>query len=202
MIQQYFPGATVVGVVAKDGVVIAAERRYSYANYIVSRNAVKVFKITDNVGAACAGMVGDMQVLVKLVQSHIKRREIETGRRTRPASVAKLMSVIMFENRLFPLLTQVIVGGVDEDGTGKIYVLDPLGSVIPDKYAAVGTGEEIAIGVIENGYREDITVEEARELVLRSIRAAVKRDASSGDVADIMTITKNGITIESVELKG
>ncbi len=201
MMQQYFPGATVVGVVAKDGVVIAAERRYSYGNYIVSKNAIKVFKITENVGAACAGMVGDMQVLVKLVQTYIKRRELETGRRTRPNSVAKLMSVIMFENRLFPLLTQVIVGGVDEDGSGKIYALDPLGSVIPDKYAAVGTGEEIAIGVIENGYRDDITVSEARDLVMRSIRAAVKRDAGSGDVADIMTITKDGIKIESVELK-
>ena len=194
MMLQYFPGATVVGIVAKDGVVLGAERRYAYGNYVVSKNAVKVFKITETVGAACAGMVGDMQVLVKTVQAIIKRREIETGKPSGPNSVAKVMSVLMFENRMFPLLTQVVVGGIGEKP--ELYVLDPLGSLIPDKYAAVGTGEEIAIGVIENEYSESISLEEAKNLAVRSIRAALKRDAASGDGVDLLLISKEGSRIE------
>ncbi|MGC8558871.1 MAG: archaeal proteasome endopeptidase complex subunit beta [Nitrososphaeria archaeon] len=193
---QYMPGATVVGIVAKDGVVLASERRYAYGNYVVSKNVKKVFKITETVGAACAGMVGDMQVLVKNIQSLIKLREMETGKKSKPNSVAKLMSVLMFENRLYPLLTQVIVGGIGEKP--EIYVLDPLGSVLPDKYVAIGSGEEIAIGVIENDYREDITCEEASDLAVRAIKSAVKRDATSGDGVDILTVRQDSSELKSI----
>jgi len=197
MMQQYIPGATVVGIASKDGVVLASERRYTYGNYVISKNVKKVFQITENVGAACAGMVGDMQVLVKNIQALIRIRELETGKKSRTNSVAKLMSVIMFENRLYPLLTQVIVGGVSD--SPEIYALDPLGSVLPDKYIAIGSGEEIAIGVIENDYRDDITTEEAVDLAIRAIKSAIKRDAASGDGVDMLIIRKNGSELKSID---
>ena len=197
MMQQYIPGATVVGIASKDGVVLASERRYTYGNYVISKNVKKVFQITENIGAACAGMVGDMQVLVKNIQALIRLRELETGKKSRTNSVAKLMSVIMFENRLYPLLTQVIVGGVSD--SPEIYALDPLGSVLPDKYIAIGSGEEIAIGVIENDYRDDITTEEAVDLAIRAIKSAIKRDAASGDGVDMLIIRKNGSELKSIE---
>ncbi|MCL4344121.1 MAG: archaeal proteasome endopeptidase complex subunit beta [Thaumarchaeota archaeon] len=193
---QYMPGATVIGIASKDGVVLASERRYAYGNYVVSKNVKKVFKVTETVGAACAGMVGDMQVLVKNIQSLIRLREMETGKKSKPNSVAKLMSVLMFENRMYPLLTQVVVGGVSEKP--EIYVLDPLGSVLPDKYVAIGSGEEIAIGVIENDYRDDISSEEAVDLAVRAIKSAVKRDAASGDGVDILVIKKDGSELKSI----
>ncbi len=197
MMQQYMPGATVVGIVSKDGVILASERRYAYGNYVVSKNIKKVFQITETVGAACAGMVGDMQVLVKNIQALIKLREMETGKKSKTNSVAKLMSVLMFENRYFPLLTQVIVGGVSE--TPEIYALDPLGSVLPDKYMAIGSGEEIAIGVIENDYKDDISSEEAANLAIRAIKSAVKRDAASGDGVDMLIIKKDGTESKSID---
>src|SRR3712207_6856630 len=85
-------------------------------------------------------MVADMQVLVRQVEALAKIRKLETRRDVPPNSIAKLMSVIMFERRYFPLLTQVIVGGINEKS--EIYTLDPLGSVLPDNYAAVGRSEE------------------------------------------------------------
>ncbi len=197
MMQQYMPGATVVGIVSKDGVILASERRYAYGNYVVSKNIKKVFQITETVGAACAGMVGDMQVLVKNIQALIKLREMETGKKSKTNSVAKLMSVVMFENRYYPLLTQVIVGGVSD--APEIYALDPLGSVLPDKYMAIGSGEEIAIGVIENDYRDEITSEEAADLAIRAIKSAVKRDAASGDGVDMLIIKKNGSELKSID---
>jgi proteasome beta subunit len=110
------------------------------------------------------------------------------------------MSNILFERRLFPLLTQTIIGGVDEAGPA-IYVLDPLGSLIKDKFSCVGSGAEIAIGIIEADYREDMSQEEAKELVLRSIKAAVARDIQSGDGADFLIITPSGVTEETIGFK-
>src|SRR5918994_2368771 len=147
---QFMPGATAVGITYNDGVLLAAEKRVSYGNFVVNKNTKKTFDVTDHVGAACAGMVADMQVLVRQVSALSKIRKLETRRNVEPNSVAKLMSVIMFERRYFPLLTQVVVGGVE--GKPQIYTLDPLGSLLPDEYAAVGTGAEMALGVMDGEY--------------------------------------------------
>jgi len=196
MPEQFIPGATAVGMTFKDGIVLGAEKRISYGTYVVSRSGRKVFKISDKVGAACAGMVADMQILVREMQSLVKIRELELRRPIPPNSVAKLMSVLLFERRFFPLITQVIIGGVDDKP--YIYVLDPLGSLIPDEYSCVGSGTEIAIGVIEAGYSPDMSEKSAKELLVKSIRSAVQRDTASGDGVDILIITKHGSKEESI----
>jgi proteasome beta subunit len=185
------PGATAVGITYNDGVLLAAEKRVSYGNFVVNKNTKKTFDVTDHVGAACAGMVADMQVLVRQVSALSKIRKLETRRNVEPNSVAKLMSVIMFERRYFPLLTQVVVGGVTT-GKPEIYTLDPLGSVLPDRYAAVGTGAEMALGVMDAEFSEDLDEEKATNLALKAIRSSIQRDSASGDGIDILIINKNG----------
>lgn len=194
--QPLIPGATAVGLVFKDGVVLGAEKRVSYGTYVVSRSGKKVFKISDNVGATCAGMVADMQILIREISSYVKIRSMELRRPVPPNSVAKLMSVLLFERRLFPLITQVIIGGVN--GKSSIYVLDPLGSVIPDEYSSVGSGAEVAIGVIESNYTSNMSEDAARELAIKSIKSAIQRDAASGDGVDLLVVTPNGLREETI----
>ncbi|GBC74487.1 MULTISPECIES: hypothetical protein [Candidatus Nitrosocaldus] len=200
--EQFMPGATAVGIAFADGVVLAAEKRVSFGTYVVSRSGKKVFKITERVGAACAGMVADMQILMRQVESIARLKSFEIRREVPPNSIGKLVSVLLFERRYFPLLTQIIIGGIDVyTEKPAIYTLDPLGSILPDDYAAVGTGAEMAIGVIESAYRPDMNEQEARDLTLKAIRAAVARDAASGDGVDMLIITKNGCKEESLMLK-
>jgi len=99
---------------------------------------------------------------------------------------------------MFPLITQTIVGGTDDEGA-SLYVLDVLGSVIPDKYTAVGSGSEIALGVLEQGFKENLSQKEAKDLVTRAIKSAVSRDVMSGDGVDYLIITKEGIHEESMK---
>ena len=194
----WVPGATTVGVVCTDGVILASEKRVSYGYLVVSKGGKKVFKITDHIGAACAGLVSDMQILVREVEAYANLFSLDVGRNISVRSAAKLMSNLLFSRRLAPLITQTIVGGIDEEGP-SLYVLDVLGSVIPDKYAVVGSGTEIAMGVLEEGYREKLTVKEAKELVVRAIKSAISRDIMSGDGIDFLIITKDGIVEESMK---
>lgn len=187
---QFMPGATAVGITYNNGVLLASERRVSYGNFVVNKNTKKTFTVTDHVGAACAGMVADMEVLVRQVSALSKIRRLETRRDIQPNSVAKLMSVIMFERRYFPLLTQVIVGGINT--RPEIYTLDPLGSVLPDRYAAVGTGAEMALGVMDADYSESLDEEKATSLALRAIRSSIQRDSASGDGIDMLIINQEG----------
>jgi len=193
---QFMPGATAVGISFDNGVVLASEKRVSYGNFVVNKNTKKTFHVTDHVGAACAGMIADMQILVRQVEALAKIRKLETRRNVAPNSVAKMMSVIMFERRFFPLLTQVIVGGIDKKP--EIYTLDPLGSVLPDDYAAVGTGAEMALGVLDSEYRGNISEKDAKELAIKAIKSSIQRDSGSGDGIDILFVTRNPQRDESL----
>ncbi|HEU4468574.1 MAG TPA: archaeal proteasome endopeptidase complex subunit beta [Nitrososphaeraceae archaeon] len=195
---QYMPGATAVGITYQDGIVLAAEKRISYGNFVVNKNTKKIFTITDQVASACAGMVADMQVLTRQVGALAKIRKLETRRDMATNSVAKLMSVIMFERRYFPLLTQVIVGGVQT--TPEIYTLDPLGSLLPDNYAAVGTGAEMAFGIMDAEYKKNMSEDISKKLAIKAIKSSIQRDSASGDGIDVLTITKKGIEEESLGL--
>ena len=178
MAYQYFPGATAVGISFNNGVLLASERRVSFGNFVVNKNTKKTFVLTENVGAACAGMVADMNVLARQVAALSKIRKFEIRRDLPTNSVAKLMSVIMFERRYFPLLTQVVVGG----------------------YAAVGSGAEMALGVLDAQYTSKMNEEDARNLAIKSIKSSIQRDASSGDGIDILIISNKGKNEESIKV--
>ncbi|MCW4009821.1 MAG: archaeal proteasome endopeptidase complex subunit beta [Candidatus Bathyarchaeota archaeon] len=194
----WIPGATTVGVVCKDGVILAAEKRVSYGYFIASKGGKKVFKLTNTIGAACAGLVSDMQVLARDVEANANLFSMDVGRKISVRAAAKLMSNILFNRRMAPLITQTIVGGIDDEGP-SLWVLDVLGSVLPDDYAVVGSGTEIAMAVVEEGYRKDLTVVEAKNLVTRAIKSAISRDAMSGDGIDFLVITKEGVAEETIK---
>ncbi|MCJ7635612.1 archaeal proteasome endopeptidase complex subunit beta [Candidatus Bathyarchaeota archaeon] len=195
--EAYFPGATTLGVACKDGVIIASEKKVTLGYFVVSKSGRKVFKLTDNIAAACAGLMGDMQILMREIVAYTKLYELENGRSIAVRSAAKLLSTILFQRRYYPYITQTIVGGVDDEGS-SIYTLDPFGSVLPDKYAAVGTGAEVAVGVLEASYKDGLSLNECRELVLKAMRSAFARDATSGNGIDLILVTKEGIKEETL----
>jgi len=195
MSEFYMPGATTVGIVCKDGVVLAAERRVSYGYFVMSKTGKKVFKIAEKIGAACAGVVADMQILTREVGAYLNLYTFEREQSVTVRTAAKLMGSMLFERRYFPYLTQTIVGGIDESGP-KLFVLDPLGSVIEDKFTAVGSGSEIAMGLLETEFKEGMSIDDAKGLVRNAVKAASARDIGSGEGLDMLIITNAGIREE------
>jgi proteasome beta subunit len=195
----YMPGATAVGITFDGGIVLASEKRIAFGNFLVSKSTKKTFSITPKVGATCAGLVADMQILSLQISALAKIRKMELKREVPPNTVAKMMSNMMYERRYFPLLTQVIVGGVVDKPI--MYTLDPLGSVLPDDYAAVGTGAEMALGVLDPQFKLNMTKDEAISLAKHAVRSAALRDSASGDGLDVLVITKDGTEEFTEEIK-
>lgn len=193
--EYYLPGATTVGVVCKDGVILAAERRVTYGYFVMSKSGKKVFKIADKIGAACAGIVADMQILTREVGAYLNLYSFEREQSITVRTAAKLMGSMLFERRYFPYIAQTIVGGMDEAGP-RLFVLDPLGSVIEDKFTAIGSGSEIAMGLLETDFKEGMAVEDAKGLVRKAVKAASARDIGSGEGLDMLIITSSGIREE------
>ena len=190
----YPESATIVGIVCKDGVVLAAEKRVTYGRLIMSRTGKKVFKITDRIGMTVAGLVADMQVLSKELEAMSRIYAMEMRKPISVRAAATLLSNILYERKMVPFFSQTIVGGVDEKGPA-IYTLDLLGSLLKDSYAAAGSGSEIALGTLERYYKEGMDINEGKDLAIRAIKAAAKRDVLSGDGIDVMTITDKGIEV-------
>src|SRR5437899_7259908 len=135
----YMTGATTVGLVCKEGAILGSERIYAYGTFVMSKVAKKVFKITDNIGIACAGIIGDMQVLSREALAYMNIYEYERGRAGTVKNAAKLMANLLSARRLFPYLAQTIIAGVD-NGSPSLFVMDPIGSMLADNFAAVRNG--------------------------------------------------------------
>ncbi|MEN3047935.1 MAG: proteasome subunit beta [Candidatus Caldarchaeales archaeon] len=190
--QYPFPGATTLGIRGRDAVVLASEKRLTYGYFVVSKNVRKVFQVTPKVGAACAGLVSDMQNLVRDVRFLVNLYVIEEKRQPSVNSIAKVMSNLLFGSRYFPYLTEAIVGGFDDKGP-HVIVLDAMGSMIEDDYAVVGSGAEIAVGVLEGEYRPEMGSQEIYSLAIKALRASMARDSGSGNGIDILLIGSGGI---------
>jgi len=182
----------VVGLVCSDGVVLAAEKRVTWGRMVMSRAGKKVFRITPNMGLAFAGLVSDMQALTREATAYANLFRLENNRPIAVKAMAKLISNMLFQRRLMPLLMETLVGGVDGEGPA-LYSMDPVGSLIPDKFITAGSGAPIAMGLLEAQYSEEMDLEAGGELALNAIRSAVARDVASGDGVDMLLIKAEGI---------
>ncbi|NAZ27465.1 MAG: proteasome subunit beta [Thermogladius sp.] len=197
VLEAVLPG-TVIGIKTSNGVVFAGEKRLTYDGFILSKNVRKLFPITDHVAVGFAGLTGDMNYLYRILRAEAKRYELEHGREIKARGLAKLLSIILYSYKLFPMLTEAIVGGFDE--APSLFVLDPVGSLLEERYTALGSGSQLALSIVEQGYREDMPLEEAKNLALKAILAAIERDVLSGDGVDFLLITREGIRSEEYML--
>jgi len=193
-------GATAVGIKTKEGVVLAAEKKVSYGFYTLSTAGKKVFVVNDRLAIASAGIIADMQTLAKILKVNAKAYELEMKRMPSVHAMAKLLSVVMFSRRLMPFFAEVLVGGIDDEGPHLI-VMDPLGSLIEDNYAALGTGAKLAIAIIDASYKPDMPLQDAKRLAVQALKAALERDPVSGGGVDLVVIDKNGAREEEVKLQ-
>ncbi len=191
-------GTTTVGIVCKDGIVLAADKRATAGGRIILNKSVdKVIKLTDDLAITIAGTVSDIQLLTKLIKAEITLKTIRTTKKPNVKEVANLLGTIVYQNiRKFstiPGITAFLLGGKDSYGM-HLYELSPDGSVMKhDHYMADGSGFMMALGVLDTLYEQNMTVQDGMKLAVKAISAAMQRDAATGEGIDIVTITKDGV---------
>jgi len=184
-------GTTTIGVVCKDGVILASDTRVTMGFYVAHKQGKKVYKIDDHIGMTIAGTVADAQRVVDILTANAQLYKINMNRPMSISSAARLVANLLFSARYIPLATQVLVGGVDETGP-HIFNLDPFGSLTEEKSVSTGSGSPIAYGILEDEYREDMSVAELIPVIVRAVNAAMKRDAASGNSYNVIVIDKDG----------
>jgi proteasome beta subunit len=191
-------GTTTLGIMCKDGIVLAADRRATMGSFIADKKSDKIYKFDDTLALTTAGTVSDIQLLTKLIKAELKLKQIRTGRKPTVKEAANLLSGMIYSNiRKFsaiPGLSHFILGGVDDEGF-HIYDLFVDGSLTEvDDYVSSGSGSVMAYGVLETLFKSGATVKEVIPLAVKSLNAALQRDSASGNGIDVVTITKEGYT--------
>ena len=183
-----------------DGVILASDTRVTMGYYVAHKFGKKVYKIDDHLGMTIAGTVADAQKVVDILTANAQLYRINLNRPMPVASAARLVANLLFSARYMPLATQVLVGGVDDTGP-HVYNLDPYGSLTEEKMVSTGSGSPIAYGILEDKYREGMTIAELLPIIVTAVNAAMKRDVASGNNYNITVIDKNGYRELSAEEK-
>lgn len=187
-------GTTTVGIVTKEGVVVAADKRATMGYLVAHKNVDKVVEITDRILMTTAGMVGDAQMLAKYLKAELELYEIRKNKKITVKAASTLLANILYSNRFsIPFYVQLLLAGVDETGY-HLYSLGPDGSNLEDKYISTGSGSVMAYGVLEDNYKDGISLKEGIYIAARAIKAAMARDIATGEGIDVYTITKKGIS--------
>jgi len=184
-------GTTTIGVVCKDGVILASDTRVTMGFYVAHKHGKKIYKIDDHMAMTIAGTVADAQRTVDILTANAQLYKINIGRPMPISSAARLMANLLFSARYIPLATQVLIGGVDESGP-HVFSIDPFGSLTEEKCVATGSGSPIAYGVLEDKFREGMSVAEALPIIVRAVDSAMKRDTASGDSFNVAVIDAKG----------
>ena len=195
--EQLKTGTTTVGIVCKDGIVLAADKRATAGFMIVDKRADKVHIINDDFAVTIAGNVSDAQLLIKLIRAELKLKEVRTNKRTSAKEAANLLGGLLFNSirrpSMLPGITHFLLGGKDVHGV-HLYDLFPDGSVTKVRdFISSGSGSVFAYGVLETQYKEGITTQEGVKIALRAVNTALQRDAASGNGIDIIVIDEKEI---------
>ena len=194
------PGACGVAIKCKDGVVLGNDRRATWGYTVTNKSTKKVFKITDYIGMAAYGLIGDFQILVKILRAQANLYILDAGERISTRSMGKMVSNYLYSRKMMPLYTNLVVAGMDPSGP-ELYTLDAIGSLMPDDFGTTGTGMLLSIGILEAEYKPNMTVSAGEKLVEKAIRNSISRDVMSGNGIDILTITKDGAVEKYLEVK-
>ncbi|MDD5331915.1 MAG: proteasome subunit beta [Candidatus Nanoarchaeia archaeon] len=189
-------GTTTIGIVCKDGIVMAADKRATAGYMVAEKKMDKVFQIDDYMAVTTAGSVSEVQLLLKLIKAQIRLTKMRSRKSPTVKELTNLLATYVYSNIRRPSMllavTGFLVGGKDSTGY-SLYEVGVDGSLIKaDDYRADGSGSVFALGVLENEYKKDINVKQGIELALKAVNAALKRDAATGNGVDVITITTEG----------
>jgi proteasome beta subunit len=178
-------GTTTIGITAGDSVVLATEQRASMGNLVASKTAKKIYQVTDDAAMTISGGVGDGQNLAKTLKVEANLYEMRRGKPITMTGLASMAGNVM---RSYFFYVVPLLGGVDEEGA-HVFSLDPAGGVMEEEFASTGSGSTMAYGVLEDGYNDELTLDEAKTLAVRALESAMERDTASGNGIILAEIT-------------
>lgn len=175
----------------QHGVIVAVDSRATAGSYIASQTVKKVIEINPYLLGTMAGGAADCSFWERLLAKQCRIYELRNKERISVAAASKLLANMVYNYKGMGLSMGTMICGWDKRGPGLYYV-DSDGTRLSNDMFSVGSGSTYAYGVLDSGYKYDLSVEEAYDLGQRAIYHATHRDAYSGGVVNLYHMRQNG----------
>src|SRR6056297_3127488 len=185
-------GTTTVGLKTEDGVVLATDMRASMGYMVSSKDVQKVEEVHPRGALTIAGSVSAAQSLISTLKAETSLYETRRGKDMSMEALSTLTGNLLRTGAFF--IVQPILGGVDDDGA-HIYSIDALGGTTEEEYTVTGSGSQYALGVLEQEYHDELSLDEAETVAAKAIQSAVERDLASGNGINVAVVTEDGVDI-------
>ncbi len=180
-------GTTTLAMVVKGGVVVATDRRVTAGYMVAHKVGKKVYKIDDHIALTTAGLVGDLQALVRYLKAEAELFKYKKGIRISVSGLSTLLSNMLNQTKYMPYLVQIIIAGYDT--APHVFSIDEAGGAVEDKYVSTGSGSPFVYGVLEDNYKDNLSIDEGIDIAIRAISTSLQRDAATGNGIDVVVIT-------------
>jgi proteasome beta subunit len=190
--QTFKTGTTTVGLVVKDAVILGTDKRASMGYFVASKTAEKLHMIQEHLYMTIAGGVADAQYLIDVLRAETSLYQLKREKTIKVKSAGKLLANILYQNKMYPFQVGLILGGVTEEEGPTLLNVGAYGSILPEKFCAVGSGQNFSYGVLEAKYKDDLTIKEGKQILIKAISSSIIRDMASGNGIDIAIIKKEG----------
>jgi len=192
-------GTTILGIVCKDGIIMAADRQTTAGHIVMSKNTQKVIQLNDYLVFSACGLAAAADRIKKLLPAELKLKQLRSKCWPTVKQAANLLAEIIYHTirqpSMIPDEMGALIAGVNEDGTTELYTIDPAGSIhkVEDYDANFGSGMPYVLGLLERQYKKEIGIKEGVELAKEALKSSTQRDIGSGYGIDVYVITKEGI---------
>lgn len=198
-------GATSLGMVCKDAVILVAQKRIS-SHLIVGGSHEKIFQLDSHVVAASSGLVADARKLVDMARLEAQKHRLTYDE---PISVEMLSKKVGDHIQAYtqyggvrPYGVSLLIGGID--GEMRLFETDPSGALFEYKATAIGSGKKVVEELFEKEYTDNLGLDDALKLCIKALKKASegKLTPELVDVALVRASTKKVefLPIEKVAL--
>jgi len=185
-------GTTTVGLICKDAVILGTDRRATMSYFVASKTAEKLHKIQEHLYMTIAGGVADAMYLVDVLRAETAIYQLKEEAPIKVKSAGKMLSNILYQNKMYPFQVGLILGGASEEEGPVLLNLGAYGSILPEKFCAVGSGQNFSYGVLEAKYKDNLSISAGKEIIIKAVTSSIIRDMASGNGIDIAIIKKTG----------
>ncbi|XP_003473768.2 proteasome subunit beta type-8 isoform X1 [Cavia porcellus] len=193
-------GTTTLAFKFQHGVIVAVDSRATAGNYISTIRINKVIEINPYLLGTMSGCAADCQYWERLLAKECRLYYLRNGERISVSAASKLLANMMSQYRGMGLSMGSMIIGWDKKGPGLYYVNED-GTRLPGHMFSSGSGNTYAYGVLDSGYRPDLSPEEAYDLGRRAIVQATHRDNYSGGVVNMYHMKEDGwVKVESTDV--
>jgi len=183
-----------IGILTKDGVVLAAEKRVTSKLLDPGHRLEKIFLLDDHIITAVAGITADANTLIQYARISAQQYTFQYHE---PIPVEQLVTDLCDLKQgytqyggLRPYGVSFLYAGYDEHYGFQLYHSDPSGNYGGWKATAIGAKHQQAQSILKQDYKDDLSLKDALRLTVKVLSKTLDSTTITGEKLEFVILKR------------